>query len=69
MFNGQLEARELEWGCAAPEPRTARVLSIEDMRQRLGLPLPLERREERTVAVSYERPRIVRRGGALLAVE
>jgi hypothetical protein len=69
LFNGQLEARELEWGCEAPEPRSARVLSIEELRQRLGLPQAHKRREARTVEISCERPRIVRRGGALLAVE
>jgi hypothetical protein len=69
LFNGQLEARELDWGQEAPEPRSARVLSIEELRQKLGLPVAHERREARAVAAEYGRPRIVRRGDALLAVE
>lgn len=46
------------------ETRSARVLSIEELRQKFGLPLAQERREERTTA-TYERPRIVRRREAM----
>jgi hypothetical protein len=47
------------------ETRSARVLSIEELRQKFGLPLAQERREERKVSDTYERPRIVRRREAM----
>lgn len=62
----QQHAHELDWRIerAAPETRSARVLSIEELRQKFGLPLTQERREEQTVATT-ERPRIVRRREAV----
>ena len=63
----QQQGHELDWRVerAAPETRSARVLSIEELRQKFGLPLTQERREERTVTATFERPRIVRRREAV----
>ena len=63
----QQQAHEPEWRIerTAPETRSARVLSIEKLRQKFGLTLTQERREERTVADTFERPRIVRRREAV----
>ena len=63
----QQQAHELDWRIerAAPETRSARVLSIEELRQKFGLPLTQERREEQTLATAFERPRIVRRREAI----
>lgn len=63
----QQQAHEPEWRIerAASETRSAKVLSIEELRQKLGLPLAQERREERTMTTTYERPRIVRRREAV----
>jgi hypothetical protein len=63
----QQQAHELDWRIerAAPETRSARALSIEELRQKFGLPLTRERREEQTAAARFERPRIVRRREAV----
>jgi hypothetical protein len=62
----QEQACDQEWRLesAVSETRSARVLSIEELRQKFGLPLAQERREEQTVT-TYERPRIVRRREAM----
>jgi hypothetical protein len=63
----QQQTHELDWRIerAASETRSARVLSIDELRQKLGLPLAPERGEERKVSATYERPRIVRRREAV----
>jgi hypothetical protein len=63
----QQQAHELDWRVdrTEPEARSARVLSIEELRQKFGLPLTQERREQQTVATAFERPRIVRRREAV----
>ena len=61
----QQQPHELDWQVerAASETRSAKVLSIEELRQKLGFPLAPERREERTT--TNERPRIVLRRAAM----
>jgi hypothetical protein len=61
----QRQTHELDWRIerAASETRSAKVLSIEELRQKFGLPSAQERREER--ATVHERPRIVRRREAM----
>jgi hypothetical protein len=62
----QQQACDQDWRLesAVSETRSARVLSIEELRQKFGLPLAQERREERT-STTHERPRIVRRREAM----
>jgi hypothetical protein len=63
----QQQAQELDWRIerAASEPRSARVLSIEELRQKFGLSPAQERREEPIAAAACERPRVVRRREAV----
>jgi hypothetical protein len=62
----QEQACEQDWRLerTVSEAKRARVLSIEELRQKFGLQLAQERREERTTT-TYERPRIVRRREAV----
>jgi hypothetical protein len=70
LLMDQQHVREPEWRLesAESEARSARVLSIEEMRQRLGLERPEPTTMARMAPAAGERPRIVRRRAGM-AVE
>jgi len=71
LLMDQQQVREPEWRLesAGLEVRSGRVLSIEELRQRLGLERPEPTTMARMAPPAGERPRIVRRRASIAMEE